>query len=111
MSSAEEMRELFARWEGSGLNLRAFGEREGIAYSKLLYWRRRLRSGSEEKQGAVRTSPSEGWTPVRVIADVIPEKQEARLVEVRLANGVLLGVPLGLEEDELRRLVGILSTC
>jgi hypothetical protein len=37
MSRAEEMRELFARWKGSGESLMAFGKREGESYSKLLW--------------------------------------------------------------------------
>jgi len=45
---ADEMKATLSRWEKSGLSLRAFGEREGISYSKLTYWKRRLgRSGGD----------------------------------------------------------------
>jgi hypothetical protein len=35
------MVEVFARWIDLGLSLRAFGEREGVWYSKLQYWQRK----------------------------------------------------------------------
>ena len=42
MSRAKEMQELLERWERSGLSQRAFAEQEGVSYSQVLYWRRRL---------------------------------------------------------------------
>jgi hypothetical protein len=39
---ADEMSAVLARWKSSGQSLRSFGQREGIGYSKLIYWRRRL---------------------------------------------------------------------
>jgi transposase-like protein len=51
MRSAEEMGELLSRWESSGLTERAFAEQEGVPYSTLVYWRRRLKLDEERSAG------------------------------------------------------------
>lgn len=101
---SDEMRAMFERWDASGLSLRAFGKREGIAYAKLLYWRRKFREESES--GAVAD-----LAPVRVVPDAVPEQAKAQLVGVWLPNGVSLEVPLGLDGAELERLMRVLSSC
>ncbi len=39
MSRTEEMRRVLQRWERSELTMKAFAEREGIAYTTFLYSR------------------------------------------------------------------------
>lgn len=111
MKRAEEMRELFARWEESGLSLRAFGKREEVAYTTLVYWRRKFRDEVAEKEPHAEHSSSAGWAPVRVIPDASPVALEPQRFEVWLPNGVALDVRAGFDENELRRLVAVLSTC
>ena len=110
MKRAKEMRAVFARHKESGLTLKAFGEREGIAYTTLQYWRRRLRDDE-----APALSPSKGepvsLAPVRVVADTKAPEPPARGFDIWLSNGVSLEVPSGFDEGDLRRLVGVLSTC
>lgn len=103
MSRAEEMRELFARWKRSGESLMAFGKREGVSYSKLLYWRRKF-------EGSARDGKPE-LVRVNVVADSVPSTVPREKFEVWLANGVALEVSCGFDEGELRRLVGVLQSC
>ena len=108
MKLADQMRATFARWEESGLSLLAFGKQEGITYSKLIYWRRRFQE--EESAGKQRRARRSGaLVPVSVVPD--PAPSAPKTIEVWLHNGVSLEVPFGFDESELRRLVGVLSTC
>ena len=114
MKRAEEMQELFARWKTSGLSLMAFGKKEGVSYSKLLYWRRKLGVGvaGRKRSGAnARVAPSAAVVPVRVVPDSKPTAPRAATFEVWLSNGVCLDVAPGFDEAELRRLVGVLHSC
>jgi len=108
MKRADEMRSVFARHEESGLSLKAFGEREGISYTTLQYWRRKL-SG---KKGGKRTSPvPAGLTRVRIIPDAPEVERRSSAFDVWFSNGISVEVPSGFDEQELRRLVGVLATC
>jgi len=93
------MGEVLATWKSSGLSLRAFAEREGIAYAKLLYWRKRLAD-----------QPS--FAPVRIV-EAKPEATETRaeVVSIWLANGVSLEVPSTVAEKDLARMVRVLGAC
>jgi hypothetical protein len=63
MRRAEEMRAVFARFESSGLTLKAFGEREEIPYTTLQYWRAKL--SIRERKG-LRARPTGARQPVLV---------------------------------------------
>ena len=107
MTKLEQMREVFIRLEGSGLSMKAFAAREGISYTTMQYWRRRLGGGRKktaERQKTVVLSP------VRVVPDT-PAPAERKGFEVWLSNGVSLEVPPGFDEGELQRLVEVLSGC
>ena len=109
----DEMRSLFVKWESSGLSLHAFGIREGIAYATLLYWKKKFAGPSAEAVQA--TSPVE-LVPVRV-ADVasqgdLPASTSSRgSFEVWLGNGIGVDIPPGFDEQELQRLLRVLSSC
>ena len=107
MRRAEEMRAAFARFEESGLTLKAFGEREQISYTTLQYWRRRFRDedNPSKDRGVV------ALAPVRVVPDEAPASLSGERFEVWLTNGVSLEIPRGFDEDDLRRLVGVLLSC
>ncbi len=111
MKREEEMRAVFARFEESGQTLKAFGEREGISYTTLQYWRRKLAG----KKGAKKPSPKAGkpttLAPVRVVPDSRPPDVRPEPFAVWLSNGMSLEVPSGFDELDLRRLVGVLSEC
>ena len=111
MKRADEMRAVFGRFEESGLSLKAFGEREGIPYTTLVYWRRKF-SGKEGRKKTSRPAAAPAaMTPVRIVPDATTVHSRSDRFEVWLSNGVSLEVPSGFDELELRRLVGILSTC
>ena len=112
MKRAEEMRELFSRWKSSGQSLMAFGRTEGVPYSRLLYWRRKLGDGvSMRKASAVTPVTDAELVPVRIVPDSDRPDPRPEPFEVWLPNGVSLNVTAGFNEAELRRLVGALSTC
>jgi hypothetical protein len=112
MKRAEEMRELFSRWKSSGQSLMAFGRTEGVPYSRLLYWRRKLGDGVSTRTASPVKSVTDGkLVPVRIVPDSNPVDAQAEAFEVWLPNGVSLNVTAGFDEAELRRLVGALSTC
>jgi hypothetical protein len=109
MRRVEEIRAAFARFEKSGLTLKAFGEREQIPYTTLQYWRRKLRDAAEAAPGGSEGKPA--WARVDVVPDPAPDVARSTGFDVWLANGVTLEIPHDFDEDELRRLVGVLSTC
>ena len=112
MNRAEEMRELFARWRSSGQSLMAFGRTEGVPYSRLLYWRRKLDdSVAGGKASPVKPVADAEFVPVRIMPDSNRPDPRPEPFEVWLPNGVSLNVAAGFDEDELRRLVGALSAC
>lgn len=110
MRRAEEMRSVFGRFEQSGLTLKAFGMREGISYTTLQYWRRKLRDGAREKDASSGKTELAAWSPVRVVPET-PPRRDASSFEVWLANGVSFNVQPGFDDGELRRLVAVLSAC
>jgi hypothetical protein len=111
MNRAEEMQELFARWKSSSQSLMAFGKAEGVPYSQLMYWRRKLDGkAARRKSLSAKAAARPDLVPVQIVADPAPATRPAPF-EVWLANGVSLNVTIGFDEAELRRLVGVLSGC
>ena len=93
------MREVLATWKSSGLSLKAFGEREGIAYAKLLYWKKQL-------------TPAPAFAPLEIVdARPEPTAPPAGVVSIWLANGISLEVPSTVTESDLARMVRVLSSC
>jgi len=110
MTRKDEMRAAFARFEESGLTLKAFGEREQIPYTTLQYWRRRFRGGPARKQ-VLQAPCAVALTPVRVVPDAAAGGSRSERFEVWLTNGISLEVAVGFDEGELRRLVSALTAC
>jgi len=106
MSRAERMQELITRWESSGLSQRAFAKQEGISYSRLLYWRRRL--ASRRRESARTGDEPVRLDPVRIVPD---PARVATAFELRTARGLSIAVPTGFDEDELRRLLEVVTGC
>ena len=64
MRREEEMRAVFGRFKLSGQTLKAFGEGEGIAYTTLQYWRRRLGDLGGKEKRRIRNAKAVGSTPI-----------------------------------------------
>lgn len=103
MSRAEEMRAALARWKRSGQSLYAFAKGEEISYSRLQYWAAKL--------GGVKKKPVRAQPVELVPVHVTPEPRATEPISIWLTNGIALEVPVGLDEAEIRRLVGVLSGC
>jgi hypothetical protein len=113
MTDVVAMESMISRWETSGLSLRRFGLKEGISYSRLVYWRRKLRPGAtkSKKRTPARSKAEVELVPVEVVADEKPSSSTAIQLTAWLPNGVAVDVPGGFDPQELRRLVEVLSSC
>ena len=103
MDTREKMTAVLARWKESGESLRAFGKREGVSYSKLIYWRRRL---EEKPRGPEKVE----LATVKVVADE-PASAKPDPIGVWLPNGIALEIPPGVPSADLARVVETLSGC
>jgi len=90
MTKLEQMREAFSRLEGSGLSMKAFARREGIAYTAMQYWRRKFREDATEKVAVTSTTALPTLSPVHVIPDAKLVESKSKGFEVWVANGISL---------------------
>jgi hypothetical protein len=88
--------ERIAAWRRSGLSQRAWCVQHGVAVQAFGYWCRKLSVGS-------------GLLPVVVDAQAVDPCPVS--VEVLLANGVMLRLPVSLSSDALSRWLGELRAC
>lgn len=91
--STEEIREIIAAFDASGLSQAAFAREHGISPNSLSRWLQRSPTCD------VATEPA--LVPVRVVPGVRPEPA----YEVRLTNDRVVCVPTGFDDDELRRVL------
>jgi transposase-like protein len=80
----------------SGVSLREFAERHGLALQRLERWRRQLGDGGGTAPGFLEVSPA---------IDV----REARPFEIVLRNGRVLRVDAKFDEEGLRRLLAVVD--
>ena len=85
-------------WRASGLSVRAFCDRRGLAIPSFYAWRRTLERRAAEVPAFV---------PVQVVADAMPV--QASLLEVALADGRAVRVAPGFDAATLRRLLAVLE--
>lgn len=113
MDETGGMEAVISRWEASGLSLRRFGAQEGISYSKLAYWRRKLRGAKavRKRRAPAKESETSALVAVQVVADETPAAPSPSPFSIWLGNGMALDVPPGFDERELRRLLDLLSSC
>lgn len=97
----EEMRALLARQESSGQSVAAFARRRGISAWTLYAWKRRL----AQERGAG-PGQDRGFVEVQVVGS-----RKAPPIELELPQGVRVVVPSGVEEEDLRRVLAVLSSC
>ena len=95
----EGVRKLLAEQEASGLSVAAFARERGVSTWTLYDGRRRL-----QKRKARAKARDFVQVHVRSV-------QAAPSIEVELEAGMRVRVPAGFDEDELRRLLGVLASC
>lgn len=85
----------------SGLTVRGFCERRGIAVSTFHQWRRRLRDVAEPvRRGGT-------FVEAMIQRDIEPTISVAPIVELRCGRRVV--VPWGFDETTLARVIGVLE--
>jgi hypothetical protein len=87
------------QWRASGLSVRAFCGRHGLATASFYNWRRVLQRRAAAEQPA--------FVPVQVVANAMPAQTSA--LEVVLADGRTVRVAPGFDAATLRRLLAVLD--
>jgi transposase-like protein len=99
MTPVEQRVAVVAEWERSGLTMNEFCQRRGINPSTLGWWRRELRRRGDRKKAVE-------------LVEIRPAGTEAeRAVEVVLANGIRLRVPVGFERRSLEEILAVVRAC
>jgi len=86
------------RWRASGLSVRAFCARHGLATASFYHWRRMLQR---------RAAGEPAFVPVQVVADAVPTQPSA--LEVVLTDGRAVRIAPGFDAATLRRLLAVLE--
>ena len=94
----QQWRGWIGEWRASGLSVRAFCERRGLATHRFYYWRRVLERRPVEKAAFV---------PVQVVAEAVPALATA--LEVVLTDGRMVRVAPGFDAATLRQLLAVLE--
>lgn len=94
----QQWRRWLQQWQASGLTVRAFCARWGLAEARFYAWRREL-----QRRHAAATT----FVPVHVLADQPPVP--AHSLEVVLASGRTLRVAAGFDPATLRHLLAVLE--
>jgi hypothetical protein len=94
----QRWRRWIAPWRASGLSVRAFCDRHGLALPTFYAWRRALERRAAEVPAFV---------PVHVVADGLPA--QAGALEVVLLDGRAVRVAPGFDAATLRRLLAVLE--
>ena len=87
------------QWRTSGLSVRAFCARHGLATASFYNWRRVLQRRAPAEQPA--------FVPVQVVADAVPTRTNA--LEVVLTDGRTVRVAPGFDAATLRQLLAVLE--
>jgi hypothetical protein len=105
----DEWEDRLKRWAKSGLPGTEFAEQEGVGYSTLQGWARRLRTqGSGSASKAPRRGPA--LLPVLVSPSGQGASDGSALQIVALATGLMVRVPAGFADEELlARVVRVLG--
>jgi hypothetical protein len=100
-----EYRGLVAKQARSGLSVREFAEREGIAVQTFYWWRSELRRRD-------RAASSRGGEPGFVRVSVKPSPAQwvssGEGFDVQLPGGIVVRVPSRFEESALAKLLGLI---
>ena len=85
-------------WRASGLRVRDFCARHGLATASFYNWRRALER---------RVAEEPAFVPVQVVADAVPAQASA--LEVVLVDGRAVRVAPGFDAATLRQLLAVLE--
>lgn len=100
----EEIAQILAAYEASGMTQTAFVAERGLALSTFQLWRRRQR---ESPSASVADPMAPSF--IEVVADPLaPDEQDG--FELRLPNGVQLHIPPRFHEQSLKTLLEILHS-
>jgi hypothetical protein len=105
-ATEEEMRMVMEVLKESGLSQKAFAEREGIPFSVVQYWRRRLKQLDRVKTKAAK--PKSEFVPVKIVERACVATEP---FELRIGDDIALSVPPESDDESLRRLVSVLRSC
>jgi hypothetical protein len=94
----QQWRHWMRQWQRSGLSVRAFCARHGLAQPNFYSWRRILQQ---------RDAAASPFLPVRVLPD--PAPATTPWVELVLPGGRCLRVPPGFDSTSLRQLLAVLE--
>ena len=94
----QQWRRWIGEWRASGLSVRAFCDRRGLALPSFYAWRRTLERRAAEVPAFV---------PVQVVADAAPAQASA--LEVVLVDGLTVRVAPGFDAATLRRVLAVLE--
>jgi hypothetical protein len=94
----QQWRRWIGEWRASGLSVRAFCDRRGLAIPTFYAWRRVLERRAAEKPA---------FAPVQVVADAVPVQSAG--LEVVLAGGRTARVAPGFDAATLRQLLAVLE--
>ena len=92
-------RQVLARWQRSGLSVRAFCRAEGVNQPQFYWWRRKLDEADHKKPA---------FLPVHVVTEEAKEPA-TRGIEIVLANGRCLRVGPGFDPHTLVKVVDLLE--
>ena len=93
-----QWRRWISRWQTSGLSVRDFCGRHGLAAASFYHWRRVLERRATERSAFV---------PVQVVAD--PPLPRTSALELVLPDGRAVRVTPGFDAATLRRLLAVLE--
>ena len=103
-------RRVLARWQGSGLTLREFGQQRGIPLSTLTWWRQVFRRAGEP----VGAAPKSALASDAVVFTEVPRPASVPttppVLEIVLRSGHLVRVPSGADTATLQRVLQSLQT-
>jgi len=97
-SKAEQWQQWIQEWRASGLSVRGFCLRRGLAQASFYGWRRKL-----ERRAAQPAT----FIPLHILADAGPAP--GRALEVILAGGRSVRVPPGFDRATLRQVLAVLE--
>jgi hypothetical protein len=110
----DEWAKRIERWKDSGLTAAEYGAETGLNRHTLTYWKWRLkaqpgvgRTKSAEKQTAPMPA---GFVEVKMpLPEPIVVSEPAEPLELLLAGGMRLRIPVRFDEQALRRVVAVLG--
>jgi hypothetical protein len=100
---AQRWRQLIDQWQRSGLTVRDFCQRQHVPVPSFYAWRRTLR---QRDGSACPVAPPVTFLPVHVRPD---DRDAPPPLELVLANGRRLCIPLGFDPNALRALLTVLE--